>query len=277
MNRRRYLALLGAGIGLPAGCVGRSADEPSTPSRETTTSSSDGRRVGMDETVEVGDRRVTVGSPRVRKAVTTLGVHEPRVLAEAGQFVVADVRVDGSTPDRLDDVALRSSVGGTPLPDGDPLPALDEGGFAFPFPAERHETAAVRWATDERAVSWGLPATTRDALAREPRFSVEELAVPSRDGRLVLELTVANDGERDGRFLAEVSMEAFSGREVVEFSVPVGASRRYSGRAEKMLLYFENNGGGTLTLQYPGPDGMRGRERTVDVPEPTDGANTPPP
>jgi hypothetical protein len=231
----------------------------------------------MDETVEAGDTRMTVGNPRVGKAVTTRGVHDPRVLAHAGQFVIVDVHVDGSPPDRLDDVTLGSSVAGTPLPDGDPVTALDEGGFGFPFPAERHETAAIRWEPDDGAVLWDLPETVRDALASEPVFRVEEFAVPRRDGRLVLELAVANDGDRDGRFLAEVSIGGFSGREIIGFPVPAGESRRYSGRAGKMLLYFENNGGGTLTVGYPGPDGMTEVTRTVDVPEPSDGSNTPPP
>ena len=137
--------------------------------------------------------------------------------------------------------------------------------MGFPFPVVQSDTAAVRWTIEQTTIYWDFPTPVRTALASEPDFRVESVEVPRRDGELVLDLLVANEGDRDGTFKAEVSMEAFSGKERIEFTVPAGESRRYTGRAGKMLLYFENNGGGTLTVTYTAADGLTQLERTVEV------------
>ena len=278
MKRRHYLALVGAGVGSLAGCVGRppggvgtgTPTGTSTPAETaapepTATSSPGGTRVPVGESIEVGGVPMTVSNPRVRKGVLAMGVHDPAVRTADGQFVVVDVTVDGREPDRLEGGTLRSAVDGDLLPEGDAVSTLTEGVYAVPFPAERHGTAAVAWETDYRTVHWTLPEGVRETLSRVPKFHVEEMDIPRRDGQLVLELTVANEGEREGVFLAEVSQRAFSGNDIVSFPVPAGESRTYSGRAGKMLLYFENNGGGTLTLRYLGDGGVSGMERTREV------------
>ncbi|MEF8840279.1 MAG: hypothetical protein V5A62_01450 [Haloarculaceae archaeon] len=289
MNRRHYLALVGAGVGSVAGCVGRppgggTATGTSTPFESATpteagTSTSEGTRVPVGESIEVGGVPMTVSNPRVRKGVLAMGVHDPAVRAAEGQFVVVDVTVEGREPDRLEGGTLRSSVDGDLLPEGDAVSTLTEGVYAVPFSAERHETATVAWQTDYRTVHWTLPEEIRETLPLEPAFHVEGMDIPRRDGQLVLELTVANEGEREGVFLAEVSSRAFSGNDVVSFPVPTGKTRTYTGRAGKMLLYFENNGGGTLTVRYLGDGGVSRIARSREVGEtpaggtaaPTDG------
>lgn len=219
----------------------------------------------MGRTVTLDDRSVTVANPRVRKAVVSRGAHA-RVVAGAGQYVEVDVTVDGTALDDADrggDLALRAVANGSPVPDGDALPTVESGRFAVPFPAERHDVASIRWTTGESAVDWVLPAAVRERLAAEPAFRVADLAVPREDGDLGLEMPVANDGDRDGRFVARVSFEAFSGGAVVSLDVPAGETRRYSGRPGSVLLYLDNSGGGTLTVEYPGVDGLRQVEHGV--------------
>lgn len=189
-------------------------------------------------------------------------------MADAGQYVV-DVTSDGTAPEFPLDVDLRSPWRGRSLPEADPLPTTEAGRFALPFPTARHDAAAVGWVTDGRDVHWTLPAAVRDALAVEPRFAVTGLRVPRRDGRLVVEMTVANEGGRDGTFAARVSLQGFSGGSVVEFPVPTGESRTYTGRPGSILLYAENRGGGVLTVQYPTHEGLTSVERTVSPPEAT--------
>ena len=287
MKRRRYLALIGAGVGSFGGCVGRppggsgtgaptgtNTPSESPVSEPTTTPTPDGTRVPVGESVEAGGLPMTVSNPRVRKGVFAMGVHGPAVRAADGQFVVVDVTVDGEAPDLLQCGTPRSSVESELVPEGQAVSTTTGGVYAVPFPAERQEAAAVAWETDSRTVRWTFPGGIRDTLPRVPRFHVEEMDIVRRDGQLVLELTVANEGEREGVFIAEVSQRAFSGNDVVSFSVPAGESRMYTGRAGKMLLYFENNGGGTLTLRYLGDGGVSGMERTRTVGETPTGAPT---
>lgn len=300
VTRRRLIEAFGtAGVGLvSAGCLGQSegattdtptetrtgtdtptATRTATPASRTTTTSTttaadrDGR-VPMGETVTVGDARMTVENPRVRNAVVVRGMAHTRVVAREGQFVVVDVLIDGEQLGERADLDLRSAVEGEELPESDPLaPIVDEpSSYAFPFPAERHDAAAILHATAESRIAWRLPATVRERLAAEPAFAVSGLRVPKRDGERTLELTVANEGERDGTFAARVSLEGFSGGSIVEFPVHAGESRTYTGRPDDLLLYLENQDGGTVTVQYPADDGLTTVERTVRLSRTTTGS-----
>lgn len=287
-TRRSVLAALGTSV-VSAGClsapssggaeddgapasVGTTTPSPSAPAAPTTAAGRP-RRVPMGRTVTRDGTRLAVTNPRVRKAVASRGPAHTHLVADAGQYVVVDVTVDGEPPGPYANLDLRSAVDGRTLPGSDPLPTTTDRGYAFSFPTARHGTAAVRWladtrdadggAADGRDVDWELPDSTREALALEPRFSVTDLRVPRRDGQFVLEMTVANDGDRDGRFAARISLESFSGGHVVEFPVTAGGSETYAGRPGDILLYLENQGGGVLTVQYPDGDGLRTVERTV--------------
>lgn len=250
----------------PTGTDAR-ADTRTAPSSETPTTSGGGaRRVSMGRTVTDGDTAMTVGNPRVRKAVVVEGAAHTRVIAHAGQFVVVDVSIDGERPDEAADLDLRPSVDGDQLSGSGPppSPAGEPAAYAFPFPAERHEAAAILHTGGDSHTYWSLPTTVRDALAHEPEFTVPELEVSSHDGHLKLNMTVANDGERDGTFDSRVSLEGFSGGRIVEFPVAAGESHTYTGRPDGVLLYLENQGGGTLTVQYPTDDGLATIERIVE-------------
>lgn len=263
-TRRSVLTALGTAVSA-AGCLSPTpADHPTATGSATPTSSPDARRVRMGRTVTVGTTEMTVENPRVRKAVVTQGLAHTHVVADAGQFVVVDVTVDGEPPDRPIDPDLRAVVDRTTISGSDPLPTVGAASrYAFPFPAEHHDSASIKWATGTSNVRWELPPSIAETLAREPVFVVTEFRAPHRNGRRVLELSVANEGDRDGRFAARASFEGFSGGSVLTFPVPAGKTRSYTGSPGKVLLYFENHGGTTLTLQYPAGDGLTTAERTV--------------
>lgn len=221
----------------------------------------------MGQTVTVEDTSITVKNPRVRKAVVIEGMAHTRVVASAGQFVVVDVLINGEQPDETNNLNLWSSVDGDQLSGSGPLRSLigEPAAYAFSFPAKHHETAAILHSDENSRTYWSLPATVRNTLAREPKFTVPELEVLNHNGQLKLNMTIANDGERDGTFKARVSQEGFSGGSVVEFPVAAGESHTYTGRPDDILLYLKNQGGGTLTVQYPTDGGLTTIERTVEL------------
>ncbi|WP_324759830.1 hypothetical protein [Haloarcula montana] len=277
MNRRHYLALIGTTLGSLGGCAQSPGDDSVTPATDETTPSPtptdgstptptvDRQRVGVGETVSVNGTSVTVSNPRVRLAIPVSGMHVLPLTTDVGQFVVVDVTVDGSPAAELDE-AFGATVGGDRVQESTPQSTTTAGAFGVPFPVGDHDTAAVRWtAGSTTAVDWALPDSVRAALAETPAFRVTSFESRVADGQRVVELAVRNDGGRDGRFLGRLSFEGFSGGDLLSFAVPKGGSERYSGRPGKVLLYFENNGGETLTLQYPGVDGMESVEHTVPV------------
>jgi hypothetical protein len=223
----------------------------------------------MGTTVTVGGTSITVANPRVRKAVVTPGMAHTRVVANAEQFVVVDLTVNGTPPDQYFDRDFWSAADGKTLQGSDPLPTTDEKGYAFTFPATRHDTAAIQWETDESDVYWTLPRSDLDSLAVEPEFVVTDFRVRRRSGELGLELTVANEGDRDGHFAARVSFDGYSGGSIIAFPIPSGASESYTGRPGKVLTYFENHGGETVTVEYPADDGLTTIERRMNTPETT--------
>jgi hypothetical protein len=285
VTRRRLLEAAGTTgtVLITAGCLANdetsSADTPTgtdtqtdtptaTPASEaTTTSEGRDRRVSVGQTVTVEDTSITVKNPRVRKAVVIEGMAHTRVIATEGQFVVVDVLIDGEQPEEVTNLDLWSSVDGEQLSGSDPLPSLigKPEAYPFSFPAEHHEEAAILHTGENSRIYWSLPATVRDTLAREPKFTVPELEVLNHNGQLELNMTVANEGERDGVFKTRVSLDGFSGGSIVEFPVAAGESHTYTGRPDDILLYLENQGGGVLTVQYPTDDGLTTIERTVEL------------
>ncbi|MFC7076647.1 hypothetical protein [Haloarcula halophila] len=275
MNRRHYLALIGTSLGSLGGCAQSPGDGSATPATDETTPSPtptdgstptvDRQRVGIAETVSVDGTSVTVSNPRVRLAIPVPGMHVLPLTTDVGQFVVVDVTIDGSPAAELDE-AFGAAVGGDRVQESTPQSTTTAGAFGVPFPVGDHDTAAVRWTPGSTTVvDWTLPDSVRATLAETPAFHVTTFESRVRDGQRVVELAVRNDGGRDGQFLGRLSFEGFSGGELVSFAVPNDGSERYSGRPGSVLTYFENNGGETLTLQYPGVDGMDSVDHTVSV------------
>lgn len=267
MRRRGYLALVGACFGGLSGCSGDSSNVSSPTPTESRTLTPRNRRVSVGRTVTLGDARLTVKNPRVTKAVIVDGIHS-FVEAHSGQYVVVDVEIDDGTQYSVDQDGGRPSLDGEVLPGKEPITDLSEDDrYAFPFPITRSETAALQWTLEESTVEWELPESVRERLAVAPEFHVEELGVNGHNGQRQLDIAVANEGNRDGLFVARVSIEGFSGGQIVEFPVPSGESKRYTGEAGGIVRQLANNSGGHLTVQYPAPQGLVGIEHRVDTAE----------
>jgi len=96
-------------------------------------------------------------------------------------------------------------------------------GFAVPTDAGISE-AAVVW-NGPREVRWPLPDDLVAKLASAPEFSLDGFRVPetAREGVAIdVELDVANTGDRDGHFLAELGNGAISDQPEIGVAVPAG-------------------------------------------------------
>ncbi|WP_256300772.1 hypothetical protein [Haloarchaeobius salinus] len=216
----------------------------------------------MGETATVGDRDVVLSEPRLRKGVYTTGVHDPRLVAWRGQYIV--VTVTGSDLASIDD--LRTEVPGGSDVSVSPTPTLTDREYAVPLPPGNHERAELVVEENGETARWSLPAAVQENVGNMPRFGIESSEFVRRDGDLELEMTVRNEGDRDGQFVATASSAAFSGKRAFEFPVAAGESYEYSGTAGGMALLFDNDGGGTFVVEYPGRDGVERHEIRAEMP-----------
>lgn len=262
-----------------AGCL--AAPDTTAPASPSPAGDDAIRRVPMGRTVTLDGASMTIASPLVRSQVVANGPAHQTPLDRADRYVVVDVTTEGPVGRDPD---LRGAVDGEARPESGPIPTAPVSGeaapldprewaaapVAFPFPAGRHDTAAIRWARGGATVLWDLPEAVLEALVGSPSFVVESLEPTRRDGELALSFTVANEGTRAGRFVASVSFEGFSGSDTVAFDVPAGTTRTHVARP-KVLLYLENTGGGTVTVRVPTGDGYDVRELEVAATPTTEG------
>jgi hypothetical protein len=252
MERRALLSLLGAGGAalagctsqLPAGSDGQPNESPdeSPGGSPTDSPTSDERRVAMGESAVVDKQSLTVENPRIRPTVMQDAGAWQSLRVPDGQFLVVDVTARGPVPEHARDLHLGGAVDGQPV-DGDPVLVVegeDPGGprapsewerrrLAIPFPAAAHERASVWWRVGDTTVRWPLGEATLSTLAAEPAFRVEELSVRPAGNDVALDLTVANEGDRDARFQAWVSFEAIHDESsTVTLDVPAGGTASYS-------------------------------------------------
>ena len=226
MRRRQFVAALPLASGL-AGCLGRESTETtSTDSPESTETTS--TATGTPEPVE------TV-SPTLRSSyryvinVDAIGVTPP----ERAQF--AFVRPPDAHEERTLDVytlelgserfAPATSVSGftswTPGIDSVYTDDQRGGSLRFDVPAVEADSAALLG--DGRR--WQLDESTREHLARAPDLSLDSLQVPDSvepDERFELGVTVSNDGDRTGTFLAGFRTGGYP--KTIEVSVNPGST-----------------------------------------------------
>lgn len=253
MNRRQFLALCGGGSGVIAGCLGHGSvpasettlvtDSPTTPCSDPAVPPKPTLAdPGAGETVQLGgDRAVTVAFVDLYRSVRTHGVSSTTHLDVAtpadAQFVVAEitVTVDGKPVDPSgEDLPVAIEVDGVRNPADRPVVINELGWTAagtlvgFPVPDEPADNAAVVWTSDgggNDTTRWMVPAGIEDSLGTAPRFSVESVVTPSwtdRSGSFPVQVTVSNDGDRDGRFLAEFGVAVISDVGEIAFGVPAG-------------------------------------------------------
>jgi hypothetical protein len=138
-------------------------------------------------------------------------------------------------------------------------PASDDR-FAVGFPVSRGQSSfshQMRVFWTDGGTPWKVPRETTNWLVQEPEFVVERFAVdPASDGRANVSLSVRNDGEHDGAFLADLTTPAVPDGVVVRLPVPVRPSVREASTEFSVPLPAD---GGTVRLDWDRGD----TERTV--------------
>lgn len=283
MNRSRRAALRTLGIALSAslaGCLGTEngrasttqlTSETKTPRKSEATTPGPVELDPDDSYSTDASWSLTVDDVAVRIAVVDTGtIHPDPVWAEDGQFVVADFTVEGrDAPDPANlNVTCRVDTGdalGWTYVDADGPRDESSQPIGFEVPSSPAPTAgAIVWAPDEGPeVRWTLSEATLANLARLPEFELKSFSVADAPGDEVdATLTVANVGDGDGVFLAEVGAGAMSDQPEVEIAVPAGETRTVTRR----VLAGSPNGGPTRVV-------LRWRdtkiERTVEPSETT--------
>lgn len=287
MHRRTLLTALAAGSFSLAGCLAASPGTTRPDDSTTTTSTTAGSTTdvvterpppqSLGESFETHDgRSVTVHDAWVQRSVVRVGTHTDVAVIPDRQFVVADVSVvresettDGSRSRRLDR-QFQVSLDGTDYPrdehvrwvadcDRDPAGYL----LGFPVPVEQFQHVAVAWQDgDAPRLSWPLDADVRERIARAPAFEVRGFEVPDaveREEAFEATLTVANVGDRDGDFLAELGSTDISDTPELSVEVPAGETVTHRERVDPYIL--EGSSELTLVLGW-GSDRL---ERTVAV------------
>ncbi|MFB6221285.1 MAG: hypothetical protein ABEH90_07580, partial [Halolamina sp.] len=106
-------------------------------------------------------------------------------------------------------------------------------------------------------VRWELSADVRSAISNPPRFEVRDFAAKDVPGdEIEISVTVSNNGERDGRFLAEAGDTEMSDQPEIEVAVPAGET---VSATRRVLASFRDREEVTVVLRWGGEE----RTRTV--------------
>lgn len=264
LGRRRLLAL---GTALPlgvGGCLGAPGGDgrPDGATTDDPTPPSDGpvRRAPGERHATADGWSLTVSVVGVRHGVVRFGtVHSDPLWESGAQFVVADAVVDGDGAPAPADLRLFARTDTLDRSDRHYVHAGRTAGagrqrFGFPVPTDPAPArAAVVWRPDEGpAVRWDLDDASVRALGAAPAFDVESFDAPrtaAPDGEFETTLTVRNDGDRDGRFLAEVGNARASDQPQVAVDVPVG---EVVTAAPTVRAHFDDRGDLPVVLRWEG-------------------------
>lgn len=259
MRRRAFLSLLAAGATATAGCVGEvpatgRSDDAAT---ETPTPLPENVHLEPGEWFETDrGRAIALEHVRVHRSVAYFGGVHTDVIAEDGvQYVVVEVAfqkanegtetatADPTTTELmpLDGMDFVTLVDGEPNPAGSPVRNVvlrsrygQSNLVGFPVPVEPAPgSVSLGWmVSDERTVYWDLGPDALATLARSPAFEVRSFEVPERatpEERIEVSVTVANVGERDGTFVAELGNAAISDQPEIFLDVPAGETVTHTG------------------------------------------------
>ncbi|WP_227131952.1 hypothetical protein [Halorubellus salinus] len=284
-SRRRVLVSTIPAVAATAGCldstVGDGRDD-STGTESTTietTTDDAGNGDGDNDDADEGDgdasqydvdgRSVELVSARTSRAIVTLlaGTH-PSVSADADrQYVVVELDVSGEDAQaaaetacelRVDDDAIEPmSETVQPFTDGVHL------AFALALDVDPGEVS-LAWRGAAETLTFTLPASIAASLAAPPAFEVRSFDVPgTTDGDEVsVSFTVANVGESDGEFLAELGTRAVSDQGELRVEVPAGETKTVT----RSVGLVPSAGEQTILLDW-GSDSL---ERTVAAPTTTE-------
>lgn len=282
MKRRRVLTLVSTAAFPIAGCLGsgESSDTPTATAEQsetpTPTPSSD-RTLTVGETYEASDgHTVVVHDVRVTKLIRSTSVgsstHIDVACLDDHQFAVAKAEAtDADGNSILSDIRFALEVDGVQYPQDDqhwywafPPGATDPPGLpAFPAPIADATDVAIVWLRDaDPSVRWTLPPERFESLGQAPTFTVRSFDTPDsvRRGEVFeATFTVANSGERDGRFITEFGAGPLSDHGEVVVDVSAGAEQTHTGTMDPD--YSEDTDEIDVTLDW----GCDRLHRTVSV------------
>lgn len=203
--------------------------------------------VPLGETVD----GVTVADTRLRPAVVVHGVHsDVRYPDEGQQFLLVRVSVDGDAPrpGRFGAVTAASATLSDGFDASSPGSSADEADLAFPLSVGATDAAAVVWSRPtERDVRWELPDAVVSDLADAPSFEVRAFEVPdtaSEEESVEVCVVVANVGDEDGTFLAELGSDAVSDQSEARLHVPAGETATL--RTAVTVRFFDSEEAGIV-------------------------------
>ncbi|WP_276260227.1 hypothetical protein [Haloglomus litoreum] len=210
MRRRHALACLAGGLAGLAGCSVHGESDTDSPTGATP-GAADATRP-----------RLALRSARVQEAVFTFDTGTPGLLREPGsQYLVVQLaRGEART------LSPTIYVDGRPVPDDRVRrlvrPVGGDERFVARVPVQPVERASVA----VRGERIPIPLGTAAALANRPRFRLRDVTVTARGDGSAIEVTVANEGDREGVWRAVVvPWSVADGGEPFELCVPVTGER----------------------------------------------------
>lgn len=199
VNRRNVLRLSSASIIFTQGCLSSITNNRSN-------------RIG--ERVSIKNGRMKLTNPRLREAILTGKSPFPAIYSpNSGQYLVVGVTVDGLS-DR--EISLALEINGEMKTN---FVSLDNPSnrdllqnqnqeirhTAIRFnPISAREGAIITRVGDED-VNWTLPDSVVSSLQKVPSFELVDASIVATNDGTAVEITVSNDGGRDGIFLTTVA------------------------------------------------------------------------
>lgn len=289
LPRREALKLISTGMMAAAGCLERSASNPTATSSPTDHSATPATESptptpSQSNTLELGDTletthgiEITVRDVRVEKFIRSTSVGSPTHIDVAcldqHQFAVVAVQAtDESGASRLKDVRFALEIDGVQHPTSDqhwywahPPGSYERPGIpAYPAPvSDANEAWIVYLGQKDPYYRWRIPSETVDHFGTVPNFTVQSLTVPDSVGpneAVQASIVVSNTGKRDGRFMAEFGAGGLSDHDEVTLDVPAGGERSLS---EFLTHYSEAESEIDVTLDW----GCESLTRAVTVTE----------
>lgn len=276
-SRSRRAVLAGAVptvFGL-AGCLDSSVGDGRTgtttrrsTTTDATTTDGDGD-ASLGSSHDVDGRSVQLVSARTARAfVTLLSSTHPSVTADADrQYVVVELDVSGEDAQSVAaDACVLRVDGDVVLPVDEPVPPFTDGvylAFALSLDIDP-ESVSLAWRGTTGTVEFTLSERVAATVAAPPAFEVRSFDVPARaDGDAVeVSFAVANVGESDGEFLAELGTRALSDQGELRVAVPAGETTTVT----RSVGLVPSVGEQTILLDW----GSGSMERSVAVPTTTE-------
>lgn len=281
MKRRKFLGATGGLLTVLSGCSERSTS-PAT-STPTATSATPTPTSAPDTTLDVGEtfespdgRVVTIRNVRIERLIrSTSGgssTHIDVAWLKNHQFAVVEAEATGPNSDSiLTDIQFVLEIDDKQYPtEGQnwywafpPGSTKRPGHPAFPAPISDAASGAIVWRRDtDSRVRWNLSSETVDVLGRAPSFTLRSFDTPdsvSRGDSFEAAFTVANTGDRAGRFIAEFGAGPISDYTEAAIAVPAGAEQTHTGMLDP---HYSDD---TTELQVSLDWGHKRRDRTIQV------------